>query len=142
MDNPNLTIESDLLSFNYNVETQHIKGEADPTFGIGLSVEGSLADEDFGLLIEDIYFPLNFLNRTFLKPVFGFLDGVAKGEVFLGGSKEAIRLYGQTSVDSARMELFWLPEDIITMKNITATLDGTRAITPKNSILLHKQDHR
>nr|WP_319755799.1 hypothetical protein [uncultured Sphaerochaeta sp.] len=130
LDNPKLSIESDLLSFNYDLTTQNINGEADPAFGIGLSVEGSLADEDFGLLVEDIHFPLNLLNRTFLKPVFSFLDGIAEGEVFLGGSKESPRLYGQVSVNSSRMELFWLPEDIITMKNITATLDGTRAITP------------
>nr|WP_321263946.1 hypothetical protein [uncultured Sphaerochaeta sp.] len=130
LDNPKLSIESDLLSFNYDLTTQHIMGAADPAFGIGLSAQGSLAEEDFGLLIEDIHFPLNLLNRTFLKPVFGFLDGIAEGEVFVGGSKESPRLYGQVSVNSSRMELFWLPEDIITMKNITATLDGTRAITP------------
>ncbi|WP_321301592.1 hypothetical protein [uncultured Sphaerochaeta sp.] len=130
LDNPRLSIESDLLSFNYDLTTQHIMGAADPAFGIGFSVQGSLAEEDFALLIEDIHFPLNMLNRTFLKPVFGFLDGIAEGEVFVGGSKDSPRLYGQVSVNSSRMELFWLPEDIITMKNITATLDGTRAITP------------
>ncbi|MGE4466426.1 MAG: hypothetical protein AB7D04_02470 [Sphaerochaeta sp.] len=130
LDNPKLSIESNLLSFNYDLSTQHLKGAADPAFGIGLSAEGSLADEDFGLLIEDIHFPLNLLNRTFLKPVFSFLDGVAEGEVFVGGSKDSPRLYGQVSVDSSRMKLFWLPEDIITMKNITAALDGTRAVTP------------
>jgi hypothetical protein len=81
--------------------------------------------------VEDIYFPLHLLNRTIQKPVFSFLDGIAEGEVFIGGRKDAIRLYGQASINSTRMKLFWLPEDIITIKNITATLDGTRAITPK-----------
>ncbi|MDN5333570.1 MAG: hypothetical protein PWP59_832 [Sphaerochaeta sp.] len=131
LDKPNLSIESDLLSFNYNLSTQQLKGEADPSFGVGLSVEGSLAEEDFGLIVEDIYFPLHLLNRTIQKPVFSFLDGIAEGEVFIGGRKDAIRLYGQASINSTRMKLFWLPEDIITIKNITATLDGTRAITPK-----------
>jgi hypothetical protein len=131
LDKPNLSIESDLLSFNYNLSTQQLKGEADPLFGVGLSVEGSLAEEDFGLIVEDIYFPLHLLNRTIQKPVFSFLDGIAEGEVFIGGRKDAIRIYGQVAVDTARMELFWLPEDIITMNNAIATLDGTRVMTPK-----------
>ncbi|MGH0054050.1 MAG: hypothetical protein ACQ5SW_11725 [Sphaerochaetaceae bacterium] len=131
LDYPSLTVESDLLSFNYDVASQDIEGTAEPDFGIGFSLQGSLADENFGLIIEDIYFPLNLLNRTFLKPIFSFLDGTVRGEVFLGWRKDAIRPYGQVSVDSSRMQLFWLPQDVITMKNVTATLDGTSATTPR-----------
>ena len=71
------------------------------------------------------------LNRTFLKPIFTFLDGVAEGELFIAKTEDGLRPFGQLWVDSARMQLFWLPQDIITMKNISATSDGSRAITAR-----------
>ncbi len=128
---PEISVESDLLTFSYSLDTQELSAKLLPQFGVGFSAYGSLAMNDFGLIIEDIHLPLNLLNRTFLKPIFSFLDGTIQGELFIGGNREAIRPYGQLYVNSSRMELFWLPEDIITMKNVSVTIDGTRAVSPK-----------
>ncbi|MGE4453181.1 MAG: hypothetical protein AB7D92_01490 [Sphaerochaeta sp.] len=128
---PEITVDSDLLTFSYSLDTQELSAKLLPQFGIGFSAYGSLSEKDFGLIIEDIHLPLNLLNRTFLKPIFSFLDGTVQGELFIGGTKQAIRPYGQLYVNSSRMDLFWLPQDIITMKNVTVTIDGTRAVSPK-----------
>ncbi len=131
LDYPSLRIGGDTLNLAYDMNSHFIQGALQKEFGIGLSIEGTLDTDDLALSIKDIYVPLPLINRTFLKPIFAFLDGVAEGQVFMVGQSPAIRTYGQLSVDSSRMELFWLAQDIITMKNFTATLDGNRAISPR-----------
>ncbi|ADY13226.1 hypothetical protein SpiBuddy_1401 [Sphaerochaeta globosa str. Buddy] len=125
------TIGGDHLDLSYQSASKHLQATMNTSFGIGFAVEGSLASSDFGLSIDSIYLPLPLLNRTFLKPIFSFLDGVAQGELYLAKTADGLRPYGQLWVDSARMQLFWLPQDIITMKNISASSDGSRAITPR-----------
>ncbi len=127
---PSIGVKGDNLDVTYNIDTQHLKAEVQPEFGIGLSAQGSLANKDFGIEVSNVYFPLNFLNRTFLKPIFSFNDGILEGDVFVGGKKDDLKFYGQMWVDSSHMQLFWLPQDVITVKNITATLDGDKGVTP------------
>lgn len=126
-----LTIGGDHLDLIYEGDSKDFKATMNKSFGIGFTAEGSLASNDFGLSITDIYMPLPLLNRTFLKPIFSFLDGVAEGELFIAKTEDGLRPYGQLWVDSTRMQLFWLPQDIITMKNISASSDGSRAITAR-----------
>ncbi len=126
-----IRVEGEHLDLDYDLASQSLDVLLRPSFGIGFAAKGSLAPDDFGLSISSIHFPLALINRTFLKPIFKFLDGTVNGELMVGGSAEAIRLYGQLSVDSSRMELFWLPQDIITMKNMTVTLDGNRGVSPR-----------
>ena len=124
-----VSAKSDLFSLSYDVKSSHIAVDAKPQFGIGLSAYGSLAADDFGIVVKDIHFPLTMLNRTFLKPIFLFKSGVGEGEVYLGGSRDAIRPYGQLFVNATEMFVFWLPDDEIHMKGVSVTIDGNRATT-------------
>jgi hypothetical protein len=126
-----INVEGEHLDLEYDLASKSLSALLRPSFGIGFAIEGSFAPSDFGFSVSSIHFPLALINRTFLKPIFAFLDGTVQGELMVGGSPDAIRLYGQLSVDSSRMELFWLPQDIITMKNMSVTLDGTRGISPR-----------
>lgn len=126
-----IKVEGEHLLLDYDLASQSIDALLRPSFGIGFAAKGSFAPDDFGFAVSSIHFPLALINRTFLKPIFAFLDGTIQGELTVGGSADAIRLYGQLSVDSSRMELFWLPQDIITMKNMTVTFDGSRAVSPR-----------
>ncbi len=126
-----LQIGGNHLKLSYNKLDKYLSASLNKSFGLGFSVEGSLASSDYGLHFTDIYMPLPLLNRTFLKPIFSFLDGVAEGELLIGRTEDGLRPYGQLWVDSARMQLFWLPQDTFTMKNISATIDGSRGITPR-----------
>jgi len=124
-----LSGESELLSFSYDTKSEHFTLDADPAFGIGVSAYGSLASADFGVVATNIRLPLSMLNRTFLKPIFLFKSGYGEGEVYLGGSKDAIRPYGQLFVNATEMFVFWLPDDQIHMKGVSVTIDGNRATT-------------
>lgn len=125
-----VSINSSLLSARYDAKDGSIDAHVDNAFGIGITLGGWVREDGLYLSAKDIYFPLNLLNRLFLKPVFGFVDGVAQGEVIVGGTLSQPKIYGQLSLDSAAMDLFWLPQDILSVKNATVTIDGQRAISP------------
>ncbi len=125
-----LTVDGSFLHGRYEYRTRMLSARLDPSFGIGATVTADLKPESFGVKVEDIVFPLPYLNRTYLKPVFAFLEGTAKGTAFLTGSMQNPKVYGQLSVDSARMTTFWVYDDIISLKNLSVSIDGSRAISP------------
>jgi hypothetical protein len=124
-----LSGESELLTFSYDTKSGHFTLSADPEFGIGINAYGSLSAKDFGVVATNIRLPLVMLNRTFLKPIFLFKSGYGEGEITLGGTKDAIRPYGQLFVNATEMFVFWLPDDQINMKGVSVTIDGNRATT-------------
>ena len=124
------SVSSSLLSFSYDMDDGSVSANLEKGFGIGIDLEGWVRENDLYLKAEDIHFPLTLLNRLFVKPIFGFIDGIAEGEVIIGGTMAQPRAYGQLSLDSASMDLFWLPQDIMSIRGATVTLDGQRATTP------------
>ena len=125
-----LAITSPLLFFRYDFSEKYLSARIDRQFGIGLNAQGNLEPQNLALELTDLYFPLPLINRLFLKPIFSFRKGVVEGDVIVGGTLADPRVYGQVFIDSSEMELFWLPQDIISVKNVTATMDGERAISP------------
>ena len=125
-----LTVEGSFLQGRYEYRTRTLSARLDPSFGIGATITANLRPESFGVKVEDIVFPLPYLNRTYLKPIFAFLEGTAKGTAFLTGSMQSPRIYGQLSVDSSQMTTFWVYDDIISLKNLSVSIDGSRAISP------------
>ncbi|MBI9093332.1 MAG: hypothetical protein JEY71_00470 [Sphaerochaeta sp.] len=124
------TVSSSLLSLSYDAHDGMVKANVDKDFGIGIDLEGWIRPDELNLKAENIYFPLTLLNRLFVKPIFSFKDGIAQGEVILGGTLAKPKAYGQLSLDSSSMELFWLPNDILSVRGATVTIDGSRATSP------------
>ncbi|MDY0290227.1 MAG: hypothetical protein RBR15_15480 [Sphaerochaeta sp.] len=125
-----ISLTSPLLSFSYDSSDGALKATVDKDFGIGLGLDGWIRPEALYLKAGDIHFPLTLLNRLFVKPIFGFIDGIAHGELIIGGTLEKPNAYGQLSLDAASMDLFWLPQDILSVRSATVTLDGQRATSP------------
>ena len=125
-----ISLSSPLLSFRYNLSDGRVAADIEKDFGIGINIDGWIRAEDLYLKAENIHFPLILLNRLFVKPIFGFIDGIAGGEVIIGGTLAKPKVYGQLTLDSSSMNLFWLPQDILSVKGVTLTIDGQRATSP------------
>ena len=125
-----VSVSNSLLSLRYDSNDGTVQANIDKNFGIGITLGGWIRPNDLYLKAENIYFPLTMLNRLFPKPVFGFIDGIAQGEVIIGGTLAKPKLYGQLSLDSSSMDLFWLPQDILSVRGATVAIDGMRATTP------------
>ncbi|MFA6682324.1 MAG: hypothetical protein WCS35_09865, partial [Sphaerochaeta sp.] len=119
-----------LLSGSYDTKEGIFQANIDKNFGIGIDLEGWVRPDDLYLKAENIYFPLTMLNRLFPNPIFSFIDGIAKGEAIIGGTLAKPKVYGQLSLDSASMNLFWLPKDILSVRNATVSINGQRATSP------------
>ena len=129
-DGTHLSFGGTFLEGTYSYPTQTLEATLDQSFGIGATVQADLRTDSFGIKADNLYFPLPYLNRTFLKPVFAFSEGTVKGTAFLTGSKASPKVYGQLSVDSSQMTTFWVYDDIISVKNLNVSIDGNRAISP------------
>ena len=124
------TVSSSLLSLSYDTKDGTVQANVDKDFGIGIDLQGWIRPDELYLKAENIYFPLTMLNRLLEKPIFSFKDGIVQGEVILGGTLVKPKAYGQLSLDSSSMELFWLPKDIISVRGATVSLDGSKATSP------------
>ncbi|HKL57099.1 MAG TPA: hypothetical protein VJ854_01765, partial [Sphaerochaeta sp.] len=125
-----ISLASPLLTFSYDRPDGALQATVDKDFGIGIDLDGWIRAEGLYLKAENIHFPLTLLNRLFVKPIFGFIDGTARGELLIGGTLEKPKAYGQLSLDSSSMDLFWLPQDILSVRSATVTIDGQRATSP------------
>jgi hypothetical protein len=126
----NLTARSELLSFSYDFGTKEIFASVDKRFGLGFDLEGTFGKESIYLDARNIFIPLQLLNRTFPKPILTFTEGNIEGQLVIQGPPSAPKTYGQLFADNIKMSLFWLPNDIISAKNVTASFDGDRGTTP------------
>ncbi len=124
------SLKSPLLSMSYDTQDGSFQANVDKDFGIGITLDGWVRPDELYVKAENIHFPLTLLNRLFPKPIFGFINGIAQGEAIIGGTLSIPKLYGQLTLDSAAMDLFWLPKDILSVRNATVTLDGERATSP------------
>ena len=103
------SVSSSLLSFSYDMDDGSVSANLEKGFGIGINLEGWVRENDLYLKAEDIHFPLTLLNRLFVKPIFGFIDGIAEGEVIIGGTMAQPGL--RTALpDSASMDLSGFPK--------------------------------
>ncbi|WP_320130909.1 hypothetical protein [uncultured Sphaerochaeta sp.] len=125
-----LQISSDLLSIDYNFGNHDLQATIDKQFGIGLDLSGILSPQNIHLEADNIFVPLSLLNRLFPKPIMSFLEGNVEGQLLFDGPSDNMKTYGQLFVDSSKLKVWWLPQDIISAKNITASFNGERGITP------------
>jgi hypothetical protein len=125
-----LDLTSDLMAVDYDVNTNSLSASIDKRFGVGIDLYGTLQSDYMYLEANNIFFPLPLLNRLFPKPILSFLEGNIEGQMLLAGSPTSPKTYGQLFVDNAKLKLFWLPNDIVSAKNITATFNGERGTTP------------
>jgi hypothetical protein len=125
-----IAVDSKLLTFAYDLNSYAVSASIDKRFGIGLELEGILENDYMYLEANSLNFPLPLLNRVFSQPILSFEEGNVEGQLLLAGAPSSLKTYGQLFVDSAKLKVFWLPNDIVSAKNITATLNGERGTTP------------
>jgi hypothetical protein len=125
-----IAVDSKLLTFAYDLNSYTVSASVDKRFGVGLELEGTLENDYMYLEANSINFPLPLLNRIFAQPILSFEEGNVEGQLLIAGAPSSLKTYGQLFVDSAKLKVFWLPNDIVSAKNITATFNGERGTTP------------
>lgn len=95
----------------------------DPSFLIGFHATGTVTPRSISVEVADIFFPLPLINITFMKPIVWFLEGDIHGNVRIEGDPLSPDFYGMVWADRIDATTFWLPDDILSMKNPVVTIE-------------------
>ena len=122
------TLENGVLSFSGNM----VNGGFDLNSGyldisinkellFGFNARGYVGDE-LDLMVSDLVFPLPVLNQFINDVTFAFADGTVEGDVLVKGTLSNPSLYGMAYCRSYEMTLFYLPDQILSVKNVALSL--------------------
>lgn len=95
----------------------------DPSFLLGFHATGTVTPRAVSVEVADIFFPLPLINITFTKPIVWFLEGDIHGNVRIEGDPLSPDFYGMVWADRIDATTFWLPDDILSMKNPVVTIE-------------------
>ncbi len=131
-----LSLRGDLASINGGPENgpENITGTyrltdgaidllLDPSFLLGFHATGFVTSRAISVDVADIFFPLPLINITFMKPLVWFLEGDVHGDVRIEGDPLSPDFYGMAWADRIDATTFWLPDDILSMKNPVVTIE-------------------
>ncbi len=126
---PDINVDMKLANNVLSMSGEHINGyfdfnqsyidiDVDDSIPINLKVRGKVGKE-LDLLVNDFYFPLPILNQFMDVPFMSFVDGNITGDVLIKGSASNPSFYGMAYCQSFAMTLFYMPDQIFTVKNAT-----------------------
>ena len=122
MENGLLSLSGSLINGSYNTDSGYLDIEIDEDILFGFKARGYIGDT-LDLMISDISFPLPILNQFIGNPTFSFTNGLIEGDVLIQGPLSNPSLYGMVYCQSYEMTLFFLPDQIITAKNVALSLN-------------------
>lgn len=95
----------------------------DPSFLFGFHMTGMVTPKAVSVDVSDIYFPLPIINITFIKPIVWFLEGDIHGDIRIEGDPLSPDFYGMAWADRIDATTFWLPDDVLSLKNPVVTIE-------------------
>lgn len=121
LENNVLSMGGDHINGYFDFNENYIDIAVDDSIPINLKMKGKVGKE-LDLLINDLYFPLPILNQFMDMPAFAFVDGDITGDVLLKGPSSNPSFYGMAYCQSFAMNMFYMPDQIFTVKNATMSL--------------------
>lgn len=121
LENNVLSMGGEHINGYFDFNEKYVDIAIDDTIPINLKMKGKVGKE-LDLLINDLYFPLPILNQFMDMPSFAFVDGNITGDVLLKGPSSDPSFYGMAYCQSFAMNMFYMPDQIFTVKNATMSL--------------------
>ena len=117
-----LNLSGNMLHGYIDLTTGYTDIGIEHDFIFGFNAKGYLGSR-LDLMVTDIQFPLPILNQFINAPDFGFRDGIVTGDVFICGTPSNPSFYGMAYCQSYEMTLFYLPDQVMTAKNVAVSLN-------------------
>lgn len=124
-----LDIDGNLINGMFDMRENYIDLSIDPSFLFGFKAKGYVG-EKLDLMINDLHFPLPVLNQILDVPIVSFEDGYLEGDILMTGTLDNPSFYGMAYCQSLGMGLFYLPDQMLSLKNVSISLlDHTISMT-------------
>ena len=121
--NGTLNLSGNMLHGYIDLNTGYLDLGIEHGFIVGFKAKGYLGNR-LDLLVTDMEFPLPILNQFINSPEFAFKNGIVTGDVFICGTMKNPSFYGMAYCQSYEMTLFYLPDQVITAKNVAVSMNN------------------
>ena len=118
-----MSLSGNTISGHVDLKNKYLDVDIENGSLISLKAYGYFGKE-LNLRVYDIMFPLPVLNQFIDVPSISFRDGIITGDVLIQGDITNPRFYGMAYCQSYEMTLFFLPDQILTVKNVAVYLNG------------------
>lgn len=121
LSNNGLSFSGNMVRGSYDSKEKYIDISIDRELLFGFNARGYLGSE-LDLLVSDILFPLPILNQLMNSTLMEFTNGTIEGDVIIKGPASNPSFYGMAYCKSFEMSLFYLPDQMISVKNVALSL--------------------
>ena len=121
LENGVLTFSGNMVKGSFDIDSGYLDISIDRELLFGFNARGYVGKE-LDLMVSDLIFPLPILNQFINDTTFAFADGTVEGDVLVKGPLSNPSLYGMAYCRSYEMTLFYLPDQIMSVKNVAVSL--------------------
>ena len=122
LENGLLSFSGSLLNGSFDTASGYLELDIDENNLFGFKAKGYVGQE-LDLMVTDLRFPLPLMNQFMDVPIFSFTDGLIEGDVLIQGPLSNPSLYGMAYCQSYEMTLYYLPDQVITLKNVALSIN-------------------
>ena len=121
LSNSGLSFSGNMVEGRFDPADNYIDISIDRKLLFGFNARGYLGSE-LDLMVTDIYFPLPILNQLMNSTMMEFTNGTIEGDVLIKGKASNPSFYGMAYCKSYEMTMYYLPDQVITVKNVALSL--------------------
>ena len=131
-----LSITGELINGTYSFPDKLLNLTIDKKLLFGFSLQAKFGSES-DIYITDIYFPVSILNPFMDTPLFEIGAGVLTGDLLISGNMSDPVFYGSLYMQELKLKLFWLPDQVLTMNNVFASINANNISISENYLFGH-----
>ncbi len=113
----------------YRSSDSYLDLYVNPELSFGFEAKGYVG-QIVDLSVSNVYFPINMINPMLDLAEVSLREGDITGNVLLYGPRRDLMFYGMLYCSSFEIDSFYLPDEIITMKNIAIALNEHTITVP------------
>lgn len=135
--------QGDLVDFLWNRESGEFVLDINTGNGIlAFKSSGKIKDNFIDAFVTDINASITLINQFANFPEFNVLSGNATGSVLVKGPVDDPAMYGMIFVQSLDVDLFYCPEQILSLKNAAVTIHDHSMIMPPTHLAAHSDSQK
>jgi len=124
----------------YDLGTNEIDFKASKDFLFPMEATGYIDSQRISLDVSQLSIDFTYLNALFNDPSIYFEEGLFTGDVLIDGDLTDPDYYGTMSANAVSVSLFWLPDQVLTVKNPVLSLYENLFTLPLTKTIASKSD--
>ena len=115
---------------SYDTQTHKVQFEANENFLFPMKGSGYVDSQRISIALNPVVIDFTYLNALFGEPSIIFNEGILTGDVLIDGDLLNPQFYGTLNSNVVSVSLFWVPGQVISVKNPVVTLSENTFTIP------------